>query len=210
MNFSIQNYNIILIVIGVGLILIGLVGGGLEIKELKIPKVSIAPRIGISLLGVILLLIGIMLGLLSDVAKSNPMPSPTPNPTSAPAPNPTSTPISSSSTWKAIINSSDTSTTCGDYVANSGHIYLVLDVSLVNLSSQDQVLSDDLLDLKSDDGGHYQESQCANPTKQWSVSAGQPIHLTMVFIVPDTQSCFTLSILDADHTINDEWYIGCT
>ncbi len=150
-----------------------------------------------------------MLSLPSDIANSNAVPTPAPNPTFAPTSDSTSTPVPSPSTWKAIINSSDTSTTCGDYVTKSGYIYLVLDVSLENVSSQDQVLSDDLIDLKSDDGGHYQESQCADPTKQWSVSAGQPIHLTMVFIVPDTGSCFTLSILDANHTINDEWYIGC-
>ena len=206
---SIPNYNIMLIVIGVGLLLIGLIGGGLEIKEMKIPKIGIAPRIGTSLLGIILLLAGIVFSLPSDVAKSDALPTPAPNPPSAPTSNSTSTPVPSSSTWKAIINSSDTSTTCGDYVTKSGYIYLVLDVSLVNVSSQDQVLSDDLLDLKSDDGGHYQESQCADPTKQWSVSAGQPIHLIMVFIVPDTRSCFTLAILDANHTINDQWDIGC-
>ncbi len=150
-----------------------------------------------------------MLSLPSDIANSNAVPTPAPNPTFAPTSDSTSTPVPSPSTWKAIINSSDTSTTCGDYATESGYIYLVLDVSLENVSSQDQVLSDDLIDLKSDDGGHYYESQCADPTKQWSVSAGQPIHLTMVFIVPDTGSCFTLSILDANHTINDEWYIGC-
>jgi hypothetical protein len=44
-----------LILLGALLLLVGIIGGGFEIKELKIPKVGIFPRIAALTLGVLLI-----------------------------------------------------------------------------------------------------------------------------------------------------------
>jgi hypothetical protein len=204
MSINLQNGGIAFIIVGAILLLIGLIGGGIEIKDMKVPKIGKFARIGIVFFGVILLLLGLVFSVYADDhhrTGGRTQPTPTPQP---------------SVTWNAIINGTTKGTVFTDpqdpsrkCVANAGEIYLAVDVSLVNISNQTQVLSDDLIDLHDNAGGHYNESQCASPYKEWSVNAGQSIHLGAVFLVPDVESRFILSIMDKNNNVDSNWDIGC-
>lgn len=54
--------NIVISGLGAILLLVGIVGGGFEIKEFKIPRVGTAPRVLAAIAGVVFLLLGIGLG----------------------------------------------------------------------------------------------------------------------------------------------------
>lgn len=57
---------------GVLLILTAIIGGGLEIKEVKIPQVSLVPRILAFCVGVCMLAIGLVPGLVQDTSSTEP------------------------------------------------------------------------------------------------------------------------------------------
>lgn len=57
--------SLVILVIGIFLLLVAIVGGGLEIKEIKIPKIERMPRILTALLGAMLMICGASVGVLS-------------------------------------------------------------------------------------------------------------------------------------------------
>jgi hypothetical protein len=61
-----------LVLIGAVFLLIGVVGGGFEAKEIKVPKVGLVPRVMCSMIGVALIIIGS--GLYEVSNKKSPMP----------------------------------------------------------------------------------------------------------------------------------------
>lgn len=55
-----MNLEILSFIIGGLLLLIGIVGGGIEIKELKIPKVKLFPRFSAFVIGLLFIIIGLV------------------------------------------------------------------------------------------------------------------------------------------------------
>ena len=57
--------SLVILVLGIFLLLVAIVGGGLEIKEIKIPKIERTPRVLTALLGAMLMLCGASVGVIS-------------------------------------------------------------------------------------------------------------------------------------------------
>jgi hypothetical protein len=200
----------VIFVMGIVLFLLGAIGKvpG-KVYNGKIVELGRMVRVIIALFGVILCLIGSAVGLAQAVSPS-PEPTPTPTPTAtvpAPAiPVPTDTPTPAP-TWKVIINNSSYSSTCGGITAPDGEQYLIIDASFENDAAENQVLSGQLFDLKDSASQDYTEDTCSNPGQSFAVESGKSIQTYTAFLVPSSQSCFTLYFIAAN-SINSEWNIG--
>jgi|SRR5580765_3126394 len=97
--------------------------------------------------------------------------------------------------WQAVVNSAKTDSG-GQYSAlKSGDVYLVVDISLTNLSSQEQTVSS-LIDftLQDSTGQKYNESidPNAGASLDGKVAAGSPLRGVIAFEVPSAQKSYQL------------------
>src|SRR5271165_6119770 len=103
--------------------------------------------------------------------------------------NETATPILSPTPppamWDAILNQSLVQAAYnGTAPADSNDVFIVIDVSFANSSTQTQVLQGPLWDLKDASGQHYTESELTNPNQSFVVDGGASIQVTSAFEVP--------------------------
>lgn len=110
------------------------------------------------------------------------------------------------STWKVIINSSNTDITYNGYTTQSGYVLLIIDASFENDATSSQVLSGQLFDLQDSSGQHYQESQASDPSKTFAVDVGQSTETITTFEIPDSQCNYELSFI-AGSSIVSQWTI---
>jgi hypothetical protein len=100
------------------------------------------------------------------------------------------------SDWQAVVNSVKTDDG-GQYSGlKSGDTYIVVDVSLTNLSSTEQNVSSELnFTLQDTTGQKYTEGIDSNAgaTLDGKVEAGQPLRGTIAFEVPATVKQFTFN-----------------
>lgn len=105
------------------------------------------------------------------------------------------------STWNVTVNSVTTSQ--GDDISQpkSGNTFLVIDVSLKNVSSQEQDLSSLIqFTLQDSTGQKYTETILSSATPpDGKVEAGSPIRGQMAYEVPQSMHQFTLAF-EADIT----------
>ncbi len=113
-------------------------------------------------------------------------------------------------TWQAVVNNVKTDDG-GQYSGlKSGDTYLVVDISLTNLSNQEQVISSALnFTLQDSTGQKYNEGIDTNTgaTPDGKVAAGLPLRGSIAFEVPVTQKNFTFAfdpnIISSGQTIWD-------
>lgn len=100
------------------------------------------------------------------------------------------------STWQAVVNSVKTDDG-GQYSAlKSGDVYLVVDMSLTNLSNQEQNVSSMLnFTLQDSTGQKYNQTIDTNAgaSIDGKVSAGSPLRGSLAFEVPSSVKSFTLN-----------------
>lgn len=100
------------------------------------------------------------------------------------------------SDWQVVVNSVKTDDG-GQYSAlKSGDIYLVVDISLTNLSSKEQTVSSALsFTLQDSTGQKYNESIDGNAgaTLDGKVSAGSPLKGVIAYEVPSSVKSFTFN-----------------
>ncbi len=98
-------------------------------------------------------------------------------------------------TWQAVVNSVKTDDG-GQYSAlKSGDVYLLVDLSLTNLSNQEQSVSSELnFTLQDATGQKYNESIDSNAgaTLDGKVEVGQPLRGIIAFEVPSSVKNFIL------------------
>ncbi len=99
-------------------------------------------------------------------------------------------------TWQAVVNNVKTDNG-GQYSGlKSGDTYLVVDISLTNLSNQEQVISSALnFTLQDSTGQKYNEGIDTNTgaTPDGKVAAGSPLRGSIAFEVPVVQKNFTFA-----------------
>lgn len=98
--------------------------------------------------------------------------------------------------WQAVVNSVKTDDG-GQYSSlKSGDTYLVVDISLTNLSSQEQTVSSMLnFTLQGTDGQKYTQGIDTNAgaTLDGKVSAGSPLKGAIAYEVPSSVKSFTFN-----------------
>ena len=102
------------------------------------------------------------------------------------------------STWKAVVNSVKTDDG-GQYSAlKPGNTYLVVDISLTNLSDKEQNVSSALnFTLQDSTGQKYTESidPNAGATLDGKVSVGSPLRGVIAYEVPSSTKSFVLNFV---------------
>lgn len=99
-------------------------------------------------------------------------------------------------TWQAVVNSVKTDDGGQFSTLKSGDTYLVIDVSLTNLSSTEQNVSSVLFfTLQDSTGQKYDETVDTNAsaTLDGKVEAGQPLRGSLAYEVPSSIHSFTLN-----------------
>ena len=186
MSITLPPVNVVIIIIGAIFLFVGLAGGGIEIKEMKLPEIKHGARMALIFFGIGGLLVGFAL----SVPSSPPQPS---------------------HVWKVIVANPQTrNTSFSDctHPLNSGDKYLILNVSIENVSSQTQVLDNNQIKLKDQAGKSYPRSKCNEPDKSWSVDATHAINLKLIFVVPESENFFTFSILNpVSGKIDETWNV---
>jgi len=106
MNITIQNSDIMLVVAGIVVVLIGLIGGGIEIGGAKIPSIiNKSQKVAISSFGILLLLWGIILNLNTPLSSFFPFNFvTTPAPTLKAIPTPTVTAVTNCPSAATVAN----------------------------------------------------------------------------------------------------------
>ena len=107
-------------------------------------------------------------------------------------------------TWNVTLNSVKTSQGSSYVTPKTGNTFLILDVSMKNLSTQTQAISSVLLfTLRGDDGTKYDITiyPDAGSAIDGSVDAGQPAKGVMVYEVPSSVKSFHLKF--ASDAIDD-------
>lgn len=97
-------------------------------------------------------------------------------------------------TWQVVINSVKTSK--GDEISKPKGVYLLIDVSLKNISSQEQDASSLLMwKLQDSTGQSYDQTIVTNAksSPDGKVAAGSPLRGTLAYDVPTNIKTFTLS-----------------
>lgn len=113
------------------------------------------------------------------------------------------------SVWQMKINSVKTSQGQDFSTPKAGNVFLLIDVSLTNISSQEQNISSALnFTLRDSTGQTITETVTSFTTPpDGKVAAGSPIRGTLAFEVPTSQKTFTLafeaSLIDSGQTIFD-------
>jgi hypothetical protein len=100
------------------------------------------------------------------------------------------------STWKAVVNGVSTDGGNDFSVPKDGHTYLIIDVSLTNLSNKEQNISSLLnFTLKDSTGQKYDESIDSNAgaTLDGKVEAGGPLRGVIAYEVPANIKSFILA-----------------
>jgi hypothetical protein len=100
------------------------------------------------------------------------------------------------STWKAVVSGVSTDNGGAYYGPKDGNTYLVVDISLTNLSSKEQHISSILnFTLKDSTGQKYNEGidPNAGATLDGKVEAGGPLRGVIVYEVPLSVKSFTLA-----------------
>jgi len=99
-------------------------------------------------------------------------------------------------TWKVVVNSVKTDKGGQFSALKAGNTYLVVDISLTNISSQEQSISSALnFTLQDATGQKYTESIDTNAgaTPDGKVAAGSPLRGSIAYEVPASMKTFTLS-----------------
>lgn len=99
-------------------------------------------------------------------------------------------------TWQAVVNSVKTDAGGQFSALKSGDTYLVVDISLTNLSSSEQNVSSILFfTLQDTTGQKYDETVDTNAsaTLDGKVEAGQPLRGSLAYEVPSSIHSFTLN-----------------
>ncbi len=111
-------------------------------------------------------------------------------------------------TWQVKINSATTNQGDQVFQPKSGNVYLVIDVSMTNISSQEQTASSLLMwKLRDATGQAYTEAITSNTAPDGKVEANSPIRGTLTYEVPASMKSFTLAfeadIVSSGQTIWD-------
>lgn len=99
-------------------------------------------------------------------------------------------------TWQAVVNSAKTDFGGNFSALKSGDVYLIVDISVTNLSSTEQTISSIAnFTLQDSTGQKYDETidPSAGATLDGKVEAGQPLRGIIAFEVPSTTKQFTFN-----------------
>jgi Domain of unknown function (DUF4352) len=192
----------VLMIIGVLCFLLGSIGKvpG-KIYDGKIVELNKWVRWCVALFGLVIVFCGFLIYAASVAASV----SDTPQPPGPPSPQP-SAPPSVEHKWDIVLNSSTSTSTYNGYTAPDGEHYIIVDVSMDNATSEDQVLSGHLFDLQDSADQHYTEDQASNPDQFFDVAPGKSIETQTAFLVPDSQCTFALSFIAGSNDIT-HWSI---